>query len=58
MQKIFERIFCNIFKNFQPKFVDFGQKTADFNKIFAKLKKKKKKKNSQNGNFGSVAPVK
>ena len=42
MQKNFERIFWIIFKNFQPKIFDFGQKRLIY-KIVAKFKKRKEK---------------
>ena len=42
MQKNFGKIFWLIFKNFQPEFLDFGQKNGWFYKIFEKLKKEEK----------------
>ena len=55
VQKNFGKIFRLIFKKFQPKLSDLGQKTADFTRFWKKFKKNNflpKRK------FGSVAPIK
>ena len=55
LQKNFGKTFRHIFKKFQPKFSDLGQKTADFTRFW---------KNTKNNNFlpkrkfGLVTPVK
>ena len=52
---VFEEKFReNILTNFQLKFLDFGQKRADFTTFWKNLKTKKSAKTKS----GSVAPVK
>ena len=56
LQENFEKIFWLVFKNFQLKFLDFGQKRADY-KILEKLEKKKEKKNlPTTENWGGSRP--
>ena len=47
-RNVLGKYFDFIFKNFQPKFLDFGQKKSWFYKILKKKKKKKKEKNKKN----------
>ena len=55
MQKTFGEYFDLFSRNFQLKFLDFGQKDGWFYKILKKLKKKKIRPNKK---FGLVLPVK
>ena len=43
------------FKNFQPKFLDFGQRMADFTRFWKNFGEKK---SAKMGKFGLVLPVK
>ena len=58
IQKSFGKIFWFIFKNFQPKFLDFGQKTANFTRFWKNKKKikekKKEKKSAKTENLGRL----